>query len=933
MAVNENTCLLYESDVRKHLAELQQIYRHAPIGLIFVDRRFRVTRINERFATILGLPLEELLGNGSTEASLLLPDQMARICHQVIGSGEAVLDVEIPRIDPNTNQEHYWLCRFFPLRSEQSTTLGVIASVMDITPRKRAEEALKRSELLYRMLFERNLAGVFRYAEDGTIVAANDAYARMLGYATGSELIGLSRLNVFFDPAEAEAKWQALKEKRSLTNIEVCFKRKDGNNLWVLENAGWVENEDSPPFVEGSCIDITQRKLAEHECAKAKEAAEAANRAKSQFLANMSHEIRTPMNGVIGMTSLLLETPLSPEQRQYAELAQSSGKALLTVINDILDFSKIEAHKLSLEVNDFGLRDLLRETIEVSAIEAHKKNLELLCSVAAEVPDALRGDPARLRQVISNLLANSVKFTTEGEISLTIELEAEYQQTATLRFRVKDTGIGFSEEQVPLLFAPFVQADGSITRKYGGTGLGLTIARQIVELMGGRIGAHSTPGAGSIFWFTITFERHSPALPVLPNNSLSPLHSHRVLVVDDNATSRALLHSLLAPAGYRAEEIANADFVSGMLRSALEDNDPYRIVLLDWKMPGASGEQIGKLIASDPELKDTKLILMLPIGQEMDVASIRKAGFAGRLFKPVWEKALHTAIEQALGQQSCDTTNPSQDTGAAPGTHGYSVKPRILVVEDNLANQQVARAILQKLGCQVDIAQNGIEALGALRESQHDLVLMDCEMPGMDGYETTRSIRLASTGTRDPEIPIIAMTARAMKGDRERCISAGMNDYLSKPIEQQRLVAALKKWLPAVPDEKVTSGPTPDDNRGCDVVFDRAELLARLSGDEALAKKVLAGFISDVPLQLHRMSQLLSQSDLSTLAAQAHTLKGAAATVSAPRLRILSLQIERLAMQGEISRAKMLVEQLTAEFESLIGELSEFGWAPSHGKE
>ena len=444
---------------------------------------------------------------------------------------------------------------------------------------------------------------------------------------------------------------------------------------------------------------------------------------------------------------------------------------------------------------------------------------------------------------------------------------------------------------------------------------------------------HTTPGAGSIFWFTITFERHSPALPVLPNNSLSPLHSHRVLVVDDNATSRALLHSLLAPAGYRAEEIANADFVSGMLRSALEDNDPYRIVLLDWKMPGASGEQIGKLIASDPELKDTKLILMLPIGQEMDVASIRKAGFAGRLFKPVWEKALHTAIEQALGQQSCDTTNPSQDTGAAPGTHGYSVKPRILVVEDNLANQQVARAILQKLGCHVDVAQNGIEALGALRESQHDLVLMDCEMPGMDGYETTRSIRLASTGTRDPEIPIIAMTARAMKGDRERCISAGMNDYLSKPIEQQRLVAALKKWLPAVPDEKVTSGPTPDDNRGCDVVFDRAELLARLSGDEALAKKVLAGFISDVPLQLHRMSQLLSQSDLSTLAAQAHTLKGAAATVSAPRLRILSLQIERLAMQGEISRAKMLVEQLTAEFESLIGELSEFGWAPSHGKE
>jgi PAS domain S-box-containing protein len=866
---------------------------------------------------------------------------MATVCHRVMESGEPALDLEIQRTDPGTNHEQYWLCKFFPLRSEQQAILGVIASVIDITPRKRGEEALKRSELHYRLLFERNLAGVFRYSEDGTIAAANDAYARMLGYSHGADVVGLSRPDIFFDTQEAENKWHRLKAERSLTNVELCFKRRDGTSFWVLENAGWVETDGAPPFVEGSCIDITERKLVEHEFAKAKEAAEAANRAKSQFLANMSHEIRTPMNGVIGMASLLLETPLSAEQRRYAELVQSSGKALLSVINDILDFSKIEAHKLSLEIVDFNLRELIREAVDLIAVDAHKKGVELICGIACEVPERLRGDQARLRQVVSNLLANSVKFTQEGEISLTVEIEAEYQETATLRFRVKDTGIGFAEEQVPLLFSPFVQADGSITRKYGGTGLGLTIARQIVELMGGRIGAHSVEGTGSTFWFTLTLGTEPSASTAKPKNSFVALHAHRILVIDENPSSRAFLHSLLTASGCRSEETANLAAAKEILGSAVRSNDPFQVAFVDWKLGEMAGDQLGKMTAARADSNDTRLILMVPLGCEMDLQSLQQGGFWGRLSKPVWDHSLNASIERALGQRCSINSDPAGNIVATAAAPMPLERPRVLVVEDNFTNQQVASAMIEKLGCDVDVANNGIEALGALRECEYEAVLMDCQMPGMDGYEATRRIRMSSTGVRNPAVPIIAMTARAMKGDRERCTATGMNDYIAKPIDQQLLGAMIAKWiragrahrgLSAAASSSDQTERSPARGSGAGVVFDRAELLARLSGDEELAKRIVRGFVTDVPLQLRRMNRLLDAGDFSALTAQAHTLKGAAATVAASHLRALSMQIEQTALNSDDSATRPLVDRLSGEFEMLMAELARLGWISAKRK-
>ena len=908
------------------LAEIEQVYKYTPAGLAFMDRDYRVVRINEQLAGICSMSAEQIIGKRITE--VVPPDLAARmieIWQQVFNQGKVVRDVEMHGTSPGTEGEQYWLENYIPFRADTGEVVGLIASVLDITARKRAEQALKLSEEHHRRLWERNLAGIFRYSAEGAVLEANQAFANILGYASPEEVVGLSSSVTFFDSSEARVKWALLREEKDLINYEMCLKRKDGAPVWVLANAGWLESEAQGSQVEGACIDITARKLAEYEMGRARDAAEAASLAKSRFLANMSHEIRTPMNGVIGMTALLLATPLAPEQREFAEIVHASGKTLLGIISDILDFSKIEAQKLSLEILDFGLQTPLREAVEIVALEAHRKGLELCCRVDRAVPTLLKGDSGRLRQILVNLLSNAVKFTQEGEISFTVEVEAEHENTVTLRFAVKDTGIGFREEQTSSLFAPFVQADGSTTRKFGGTGLGLAISKQLVELMGGQIGAHGALGHGATFWLTLTLEKQAHR-DSRSTELYITLQAPKILVVDDNATSRAILLTLLTDLGCHSEEAADAATAIAAMQTAKRSGNPFRIALIDSKMPEVDGHELAKRIFADPELQGIALLLMTSLGQETDPGSLHEMGFAGRISKPIWKFSLQEALTLALQKRHKPrglNGVPINPLNISPSIRRPdTTKIRILVVEDNPTNQKVARAILGKLGYPAEVASSGEAALEALRQTDFDIVLMDCEMPNMDGFETTGHIRSQAMGSRNPAIPIIAVTANAMQGDRERCIAAKMNDYLAKPLEPQQLGEMILKWLP--PPGTIPLGDSSQLAR--ETIFNEKRLTTRLSGDEALARTILADFVNNVPEQLKSLQKHIEQSDSRRVTADAQALKGAAATVSAVAVNDLSLQIQMAGTAGDWTRAAGLLAELDQEFEAFKTTLTQSGW-------
>jgi PAS domain S-box-containing protein len=803
--------------------------------------------------------------------------------------------------------------------------------LLDITERKNTEEALRASEERFKSIIDNMQGGYLRTDSAGKVQGANPGMAQILKYASPDELMGKSiGQEIFFNPSDRDALVKALKEKGEVENYEVVLKCKDGTPVVVEDNAHFLyDAAGNVTGIEGLLRDISERKQMEEVLLAARKAAEESNKSKSDFLANMSHEIRTPMNAVIGMTHLALQTELNEQQRNYLQKIDIAARNLLGIINDILDFSKIEAGKLQMEVVDFDLNEVLQNVADMFTEKAQERDVEFLFRWEPGVPALLSGDPLRIGQILINLTSNAFKFTENGEVEVSVEQIADTEDSVTLQFSVRDTGIGLTKEQQGRLFQAFSQADNSTTRKYGGTGLGLTICKRLVEMMHGRIWLESEAGVGTTFFFTTTLGK-SVSSSTGNTWEVGDLAGLRVLVVDDNATSREILQSILKTFGFDTVTVPSGQMALEVLRS--NEKQPFDLILMDWQMPGMDGIEAARRIRSESQLPVKPPIIMVSAyGREELMRKAAKVGVASYLIKPVGPSVLFDTIAQVFGKNGHFTA-----TQSAAGSEEEKQKLqglRVLLVEDNEINCEVALELLSDAGINVTVAYDGKQGVEAVRAAadtgqQYDAVLMDCQMPVLDGYEATRLLR---GEVRFADLPIIAMTANAMAGDREKCLAAGMNDHVTKPIEIQKLFTTLARWThqpiaPAIASftgpEDISTKESTEDNELTLPGVDVALGLSRVNGNRALYRRILTKFREGQTgiVEEIRIAQQAGDSELATRLA--HTLKGVAGNIGAQELFTAAADVEQSLKERPEADIEVLLAHVSSRLMPILSAIA-----------
>lgn len=791
--------------------------------------------------------------------------------------------------------------------------LGIFSSHSQyvINQRQKVEKTMLEREGRYRTIIESTNDGYSEMDLEGNITFYNNAMCMLLGYPLGA-LSGVN-INECMEAESALSFFEILGDLLQTGDVtkthEWTLQRQDGSVRVVETSVSVIYDAGGQATgFRGFSRDRTEQKK-EERLLQEKYAAEAATRHKGEFLANMSHEIRTPLNSIIGLVELMLETDLNPEQKEDMEVVISSAYALLGVINDILDFSKIEAGKLELEHTGFALRDFLGESLKIMAVKAYEKGLELAYRVAPNVPDALVGDPVRFRQVVLNLVGNAVKFTEQGEIIVSVGIEKQAEDDIFLHFLVKDTGIGISEEQQETIFNPFQQADGSTSRKYGGTGLGLAVSSQLVHMMGGEIWLESKLGEGSTFHFTVCVSQQVDAEVTGKDLPDIKLQGRKVMVVDDNASVRQIIMEMLESWNMVPMAFAEISDAQGRLMEAEQSKEPYDFVLIDSDLPESGGNVFLQWLQQKNYAKAKPIMMYSSPGQRRH-KGYAELGIKGNLTKPVRPSDLLDAILCALDRREVKPVSSTMKRKHGLGDTGKRLN--ILVAEDTLFNQKFISRLLLHAGHHCLIVENGIEAVRALENGKYDLVLMDVQMPEMDGFEATQEIRRLEQGG-DSHVPIIAMTAHAMKGDREACLAAGMDEYVSKPVSQEALGKAIQALVPSEPEDSQRLA----DEEEKDIRPDRAALLQAFDNDLDFLQEMLDVFISEYPPMIAEIRQAINGEDAALLRQKAHALKGMLGNFQASAEADIAYRLEEMGRVADLSGADAVYEQLESKIDRL----------------